>query len=58
MSIRFVMQVTIKREPAECTPGRDPGWYVKDRENIIAYTHTLEEANRVAAWLSTLPRFA
>ena len=54
MAIDFVMELEVKREPAECTPGREPGWYVLDRNNIVAYCDTETEARNVVQRLHAL----
>ena len=58
MAVRYVFDIRITREPAECTPGRDPGWYVQDRDKIVAYADTLEEARAVAEAFYLLPERA
>lgn len=55
MAIHYVYDITVTRQPAECTPGRTPGWYVQDRGKIVAYCDTEEEAGVVAAAFARLP---
>ena len=52
--IRAVGSYEMKREPAECTPGREPGWYVVDRARIVAYCDTEEEARFVLTTFENL----
>jgi hypothetical protein len=47
MAIILVLNPTVEREPAECTPGREPGWYVKNGPVILAHCRTAEEAHMV-----------
>lgn len=56
MTIRFVFNITCSRAPAETSPNEDPGWYVKDRDKIIAYCSTAEEADLVRAQLLEMER--
>ena len=48
MAIRFVFDITTKQAPKETSPSGKPGWYVVDRDKIVAYCSTEEEAGRVA----------
>ena len=49
MAIRFAFNIVVQRAPQIRKPnGEDPGWYVVDRDKIVATCDTREEAGRVA----------
>ena len=54
MSIHYTLNITAKRAPAETTPGREPGWYLKTGDRILADCDTEEEAKAVASDLLRL----